>query len=148
MSGTRTIAVFFFMLALLLVLKSPSTVTEDSLGDPGAGLLPRLVGLATAFLAVWLFFTPRVPVVKIAESRERGLIILLSLAAIPVFYLLFQFLGYTLAVMFYLFFAFIVLGQRSPASGLRYALAAIAFSLVSGLLFGRILELPIPGVFP
>jgi hypothetical protein len=148
MSGTRTLAAAFFALAVLLVLQAPTSVIEDSLGDPGPGLLPRAVGLVTAFLAAWLFFVTRTQAEKVAENRERPVIVLLSLAAIPVFYLLFEYLGYTLAVMFYLFTAFIILGQRNAASCLRYALAAIAFSLVTGLLFSRILELPIPGVFP
>jgi len=147
-SSNRVAAGLFLALSCVLIVAAPTVVSTETLGDPGPALMPRIVGIGTAVLAIILFFqTPETP-----ESADGALenpaTVGLSLLAIPGFYLLFQSFGYTLAVAFYLVTAFCILGNRDSASRLRYALAATAFSLASGMIFSRLLDLPLPGVVP
>jgi len=145
-NGNRVLAVLFLLLALVLSFATPEAAEPDALGDPGPALLPRLVGLLTGILAVILFFQ-RQPLREEPQSDTGSpAVIALSLAAIPAFYLAFEYLGYTVAVAGYLFAAFCLLGLGTPAARFRYLLAAAAFSLVSGLVFSRLLDLPLPGV--
>lgn len=148
MSGGRIMASVFLGLACVLTLAVPAAMQADSLGDPGPVLLPRIVGICMAVLAVVLLLTKPQEQHALAGNTERPLIISLSLLAIPVFYLMFQYLGYTLAVGLYLLAAFYLLGLHNRKAFFRYVLAAAAFSLVSGMVFARMLGLPLPGVLP
>lgn len=138
----------FFGFACVLMFGSPATLSSDTLGDPGPNLLPRVVGLCAALLSVLLFFEKTQQRAPSDAVLERPLTIALSLLAIPAFYLLFEYLGYTVAVTLYLLAAFSLLGPGTLGTHFRYALSAAAFSLTSGLLFARLLDLPLPGVLP
>jgi len=148
MNGARLTGVLFFVLACVLVFTAPEAAHTDALGDPGPALLPRAVGVCTGLLAILLFLQNRQEPDVTDADKEKPAIIVPSLMAIPVFYLLFQFLGYTIAVGLYLAAAFYLLGARDRASVLRYLLAAAAFSLTTGMVFVRLLDLPLPGVLP
>lgn len=148
MTGVRFTAVLFFTLACVLVIGTPATTGFETLGDPGPALLPRIVGAGTGLLAVILFPKREQPTLDTAGTTESRRIIALSLLAIPAFYLAFQLIGYTIAAALYLFTSFCILGAGNRAAYLRYALAAAAFSLASGTIFTRLLDLPLPGVLP
>lgn len=148
MRGERLIGVLFLALGCVLVFTAPEAAHTDALGDPGPALLPRAVGVCMGLLAILLSLQNRqVPAAADADN-EKPVIIVPSLLAIPVFYLVFQFLGYTIAVGLYLAAAFYLLGAHDRASVLRYVLAAVAFSLTTGMVFVRLLDLPLPGVLP
>lgn len=149
MTGLRVTAGVLLGLGCLLIVGVRPSVESGTLGDPGPNLLPRIVGLAMGVMAVLLFFQAEEPSPRAANPREQGpLTIALSMAAVPAFYLMFQYLGYTLSVGLYLLAAFCLLGERTGAARFRYLLAATAISLTSGLLFARLLDLPLPGVLP
>ena len=148
MTGCRYMAFCFFGLACVLTLGAPVATLTDALGDPGPVLLPRIVGICMGLLAVLMFLQrPQEQEISINEI-ENPSTISLSLLAIPVFYLMFEYLGYTIAVSMYLLVAFTLLGLHSKAALVRYALVAVAFSLTSGMVFSRLLDLPLPGVLP
>jgi uncharacterized membrane protein YccC len=138
----------FFGLALLLTFGAPVAMHTGALGDPGPDLLPRIVGICMGVLAVLLFLQGSQKPDSSNDDTESPVTISLSLLAIPAFYLMFEYLGYTIAAGLYLLVAFGLLGVRNRASLLRYALAAMAFSLTTGMVFARLLELPLPGVLP
>lgn len=148
MNATRPAAAVFFGLACVLTFAVPEAVQTDALGDPGPVLLPRIVGICMGLLAILLYW--QVPQAHEAEDEafEKPLIVALSLLAIPLFYLLFQVAGYTLAVGLYMAAASYLLGYHDRDALLRYVLAATAFSLGSGMIFARLLDLPLPGVLP
>ena len=148
MTATRVMAVMFFGLACILIFATPDTRGFDTLGDPGPGLLPRITGLCMALLAMLLFLQEPERQEHAEADLEKPLVAALSVSAIPAFYLAFALLGYTLAVGLYLVAAFCLLGSRSPGAWTRYVLAAAAFSLTSGMAFTRLLDLPLPGVYP
>jgi len=148
MNGARLTGVLFLVLACVLVFTAPEAVHTDALGDPGPSLLPRAVGVCMGLLAILLLVQNRQAPAVADADREKPAIIVPSLLAIPVFYLAFQFLGYTIAVGLYLAAAFYLLGAHDRASVLRYVLAAAAFSLATGMVFVRLLDLPLPGVLP
>jgi len=146
--GVRILAGILLLMAGILVFTAPALQLEDSLGDPGPALLPRIAGICMAALSLILFLqTPQQPE-DADEALEKRPVIVLSLLAIPLYYLAFQWLGYTLATALYLFAAFCLLGGRQPTLRFRYGLVAAAFSLASGLIFARLLNLPLPGVLP
>jgi hypothetical protein len=147
-SSTRLTGVLFLVLACVLVFAAPEAAHTDALGDPGPTLLPRVVGVCMGLLAVLLFLQDGGGTETRDEVTEKPSVIVPSLLAIPVFYLLFQFLGYTFAVGLYLLAAFYLLGAHHRAAVLRYLLAAAAFSLATGMVFVRLLDLPLPGVLP
>lgn len=141
-------AAIFFALGWVLTFAAPEAAHADALGDPGPVLLPRMVGICMGLLAVLLFLqTPQKQDVSKQEG-EKPIIICLSLLAIPLFYLMFGYLGYTFSVGLYLLMAFALLGLRNRDAIFRYALVATAFSLTSGMVFARLLDLPLPGVLP
>ena len=148
MSKSRLTAALFFALACVLVLTAPEAAHTDALGDPGPALLPRAVGVCMGLLAVLLFLQKGPEAGAPAAAAEKTTTIVSSLLAIPVFYLVFQLSGYTIAVGLYLAAAFFLLGAHDRGSLLRYALAAAAFSLTTGMVFVRLLDLPLPGVWP
>lgn len=148
MTGTRLVPVIFFALACVLTFAAPEAVHSDALGDPGPALLPRIVGVCMGLLAVLLFLQDPGEAASDREPIENPLIISLSLLAFPAFYLMFQTLGYTIAVALYLAVAFYLLGLHNRDAIFRYLLVAVAFSLSSGMVFARLLDLPLPGVLP
>lgn len=148
MNGARLMALVFFALACVLTITAPEALHTDALGDPGPALLPRIAGVCMGVLAILLFLQNPPEEVLAGEGLESPVVITLSLLAIPFFYAMFQSLGYTIAVGLYLFAAFTLLGSRQGDAVFRYALAATAFSLASGMLFARLLDLPLPGVLP
>lgn len=148
MNGARLTGVLFLALACVLVFTAPEAAHTDALGDPGPALLPRAVGVCMGLLAILLFLQNRQELDATDTDNEKPGVITLALLAIPVFYLMFQFLGYTIAVALYLAAAFYLLGVHDRASVLRYVLAAVAFSLTTGMVFVRLLDLPLPGVLP
>lgn len=148
MTGARLMAAVFFALACVLTFSAPEALHTDALGDPGPALLPRIAGICIGVLAVLLFLQNPPEEDVAGEGLESPVVISLSLLAIPFFYVIFQSIGYTIAVGLYLFAAFTLLGRRKRDTIFRYALAATAFSLVSGMLFARLLDLPLPGVLP
>lgn len=148
MTGARLTGALFLALACVLVFTAPEAAHSDALGDPGPALLPRAVGVCMGLLAILLLLQGGQTQAATGPGREKPAIIVPSLLAIPVFYLMFQFLGYTVAVGLYLAAAFYLLGAHDRASVLRYVLAAAAFSLTTGMVFVRLLDLPLPGVLP
>jgi hypothetical protein len=146
--GQGVLAALFLLLAVLLMLFAPASAVEETLGDPGPALLPRLCGAGMLLLAFLLFFQSRGAAEEAPVATERRPVIIASTLAVPAFFLAFQWLGFTLSVALYLFFATSVLGQRSRAALLRYSLVAVAFSLLSSLLFGQLLDIPLPGLYP
>jgi len=136
------------VLACVLVFTAPEAAQSDALGDPGPALLPRVVGVCMGLLAVLLFLQNGHEPLAEAAGIEEPSVIVLSLLAIPVFYLIFQCLGYTIAVGLYLWGAFCLLGAHKREAVLRYVLVATAFSLTTGMVFERLLDLPLPGVLP
>ena len=146
--GVKIMAVLFFGLACILVIGAPEAVIGRDLGDPGPALLPRVAGYCMGLLAVVLLIQKPAPLEPGDSAIERPMLIGLSLIAVPLFYLMFQHLGYTIAAGLYLFAAFYILGNHNSAALVRYALAATAFSLASGLILSRLLDLPLPGVIP
>lgn len=149
MSGARLTGVLFLVLACVLVFAAPEAAHTDALGDPGPALLPRSVGVCVGLLAILLLLQNRQESDSATGAgTESPAIIALSLLAIPVFYLMFQVLGYTIAVGLYLAAAFYLLGAHNRGSALRYVLVAVAFSLTTGMVFVRLLDLPLPGVLP
>jgi len=147
-SSTRLTGLLFLVLACVLVFAAPEAVHTDALGDPGPTLLPRVVGVCMGVLAVLLFLQDGGDAETPDAVTEKPSVIVPSLLAIPVFYLLFQLFGYTISVGLYLFAAFILLGAHDRAAVLRYVLVAAAFSLATGMVFVRLLDLPLPGVLP
>ena len=148
MSSARLTGALFLALACVLVFAAPEAVQNDALGDPGPALLPRVVGVCMGLLAILLLLQDRPAQTATDTENEKPAIIVLSLLAIPLFYLMFQFLGYTIAVGLYLALAFYLLGVHNRESVLRYVLVAAAFSLTTGMVFVRLLDLPLPGVMP
>ena len=138
----------FFALACVLTFAAPEAMHIDALGDPGPALLPRIVGVCMGVLAVLLFLQNPQQQAFAAEDIESPVIIALSLLAIPVFFALFQTLGYTIAVGLYLAVACYLLGLHNREAMFRYVLVAVAFSLTTGMVFARLLDLPLPGVLP
>ena len=148
MTGCRYMSFCFFGLACVLTFGAPVATLTDALGDPGPVLLPRIVGICMGLLSVLMFLQrPQEQEISINEI-ENPSTISLSLLAIPVFYLMFEYLGYTIAVGIYLLVAFTLLGHRNKFALVRYALVAVAFSLTTGMVFSRLLDLPLPGVLP
>lgn len=148
MRRARLIGIVFFAFACVLTFAAPEAMLGDALGDPGPALLPRIVGVCMALLSVLFFMQNPQHQVSGDTETENPAIIALALLAIPVFYLLFQTLGYTIAVAVYLAAAFYLLGAHNREAVLRYVLVAMAFSLATGMVFARLLDLPLPGVLP
>jgi len=147
-SSERLIGLLFLALGCMLVFTSPEAAHTDALGDPGPTLLPGAVGVCMGLLGILLSLQNRQEPADTDADNENPAVVVPSLLAIPVFYLAFQLLGYTVAVGLYLAVAFYLLGAHDRASVLRYVLAAAAFSLVTGMVFVRLLDLPLPGVLP
>lgn len=141
-------AAVFFGLACVLTFGTPTANLTNALGDPGPALLPRIVGLCTGLLAVLLILQKEPRQKRTDSAVENPIVILLSILAIPAFYLLFEYLGYSVSVGLYLMAAFCLLGPGKGTDYFRYALVATAISLTSGMVFTRLLDLPLPGVMP
>ena len=148
MNGKRILAIVFIGVACVLTFAAPVAQHTGALGDPGPVLLPRIVGLCMGLLAIVMFWQRSRDPVDSKVNVESPVVISLSLMAIPLFYLMFEYLGYTIAVALYLFLATGLLGLHTSAALVRYALVATVFSLMSGMLFARLLDLPLPGVLP
>ena len=146
--GIRILAAFLLALAIVLMFSTPGLPIEDALGDPGPAFLPRIVGACMAVLTLPLLLQVADPPEDSGQAMESRRVITLALLAVPLYYLAFQWLGYTLATAFYLFAAFSLLGPAGILLKVRFGLAAVAFSLVSGLVLARLLNLPLPGVLP
>jgi len=113
---------------------------------PGPGAWPFLLALTTAFIGGWLFFRPQPSTQKTFVSQPRWKPWILSLLTLFGYVILLERLGYLISTIFLLSIQLSGVENRRWSSSIIIAITA---AVVSFLIFGIFLKVPLPpGILP
>lgn len=145
----RVIAVVIALLGAAFVIAGSRLEGPELIGDPGASLLPRIVGALLVILGAALFLrpAPRTALPDEPHTKNRPWsVVLLVVAAAIAYAALFGIAGFTIASVMFVFAVPLIMGGVSVRSVVLAAAVAILFTVVVGYSLYTLLGIPLPGV--
>jgi cellulose synthase/poly-beta-1,6-N-acetylglucosamine synthase-like glycosyltransferase len=114
-------------------------------GNPGEGLVPLVAGVCMCILSIVVFFRSYLQgssETKVFTEKKQGLqVVFITIMALLIFPVIFEYLGFLIATFFLLFFLFKVIGEMKWKLSL---VGTLLTTLCSYLIFNVWLKVQFP----